>query len=166
MQQSDVTTAKPRREAANRRAYNEIKLAFPSLSANEGFARAAVGAFIAQFDPTPSELMDVKCAISEAVTNCIVHAYRNTVGTVKITARIYADGRLKVEIKDRGCGIENVKLAREPLFTTDSEGERSGMGFTVMETFSDKVRVRSALGKGTSVVLEKKLATRLRDRYI
>ena len=139
---------------------NEMKLSLPSLSINEGMARAAVAAFCAQADPASCELADVKCAVSEAVTNCIVHAYRDTVGIVYITAKLYSDGAVKITIKDKGCGIEDVKTARQPLYTTDAEGERSGMGFTVMESFCDKVRVASKCKKGTTVTLYKRLKRR------
>lgn len=139
---------------------NEIKIQFPSLSVNEGMARAAVAAFCAQADPGATELADIKCAVSEAVTNCIVHGYRDTVGEIQIRARIYSGGWVKIVIKDRGCGIEDVRQAREPLYTTDAEGERSGMGFAVMENFCDGVRVCSSVGKGTAVTLIKRLGER------
>lgn len=129
----------------------------PSLSVNEGIARSAVAAFCAQLNPTAVELADVKCAVSEAVTNCIVHAYRDTVGEITITVKLCEGRMIQIEIKDRGCGIEDVKQAREPLFTTDSEGERSGMGFTVMESFCDGVNVSSRIGRGTTVTLLKRL---------
>ena len=139
---------------------NEMKLRLPSLSVNESMARAAVAAFCAQTDPDATELADIKCAVSEAVTNCIVHAYRNTVGIIYITVRLYEDRTVEIGIRDRGCGIENVQEARQPLYTTDAEGERSGMGFTVMESFCDKVRVLSRCGKGTTVTLYKRLGRR------
>lgn len=139
---------------------NEMKLKLPSLSVNEGMARASVAVFCAQLDPTPSELADIKCAVSEAVTNCIVHAYRNTIGTIYITVRLFEDGLVRIEIKDKGCGIEDVELARQPLYTTDAESERSGMGFTVMESFCDKVRIFSKCEKGTTVTLMKYLKGR------
>ena len=129
----------------------------PSLSVNEGIARSAVAAFCAQLNPTAVELADVKCAVSEAVTNCIVHAYRDTVGEITITVKLCEGRMIQIEIKDRGCGIEDVKQAREPLFTTDAEGERSGMGFTVMESFCDGVNVSSRIGRGTTVTLLKHL---------
>lgn len=136
---------------------NEMRLILPAKSVNEGMARAAVAAFCAQLDPTAIELADLKCAVSEAVTNCIVHAYRETDGEIDIDVKL-CEGRLvAVSIRDKGCGIENVKAARAPLFTTDAEGERSGMGFTVMENFCDEVRVSSRVGKGTTVVLLKRL---------
>lgn len=139
---------------------NEMKLELPSLSVNEGMARAAVAAFCVQADPSATELADIKCALSEAVTNCIVHAYREKAGKILIRVRIYEQGRIGIEIRDRGCGIEDVRQAREPLYTTDREGERSGMGFTVMENFCDGLRVSSAPGKGTTVTLIKRLVPR------
>ena len=139
---------------------NEMKLRLPSLSVNEGAARAAVAAFCAQLDPTAADIADIKCAVSEAVTNCIVHAYKDTVGIIYITVRLCEDNLVRIEIKDRGCGIENVEEARQPLFTTDAANERSGMGFTVMESFCDKVRVFSGCKKGTTVTLFKYLKPR------
>ena len=139
---------------------NEMKLRLPSLSVNESMARAAVAAFCSQLDPCASELADIKCAVSEAVTNCIVHGYRDTVGIIYITVRLCEGRIVRIEIKDRGCGIENVAEARQPLYTTDAAGERSGMGFTVMESFCDKVRVFSKCGKGTTVTLFKRLTRR------
>ncbi len=136
---------------------NQMTVKLPSLSINEGVARATVAAFCVQAGPGATELADIKCAVSEAVTNCIVHAYRGSVGEVILKVQILEDDRIAIEIRDRGCGIPDVKQAREPLYTTDAEGERSGMGFTVMESFCDGVRVRSAPGKGTSVVLIKRL---------
>ncbi|MBE6589472.1 MAG: anti-sigma F factor [Ruminococcaceae bacterium] len=136
---------------------NEMKLQLPALSVNEGMARAAVSAFCAQLNPTALELADIKCAVSEAVTNCIVHAYRDSFGEITINVKLCEGRLIRIEIRDRGCGIENVKEAREPLFTTDAEGERSGMGFTVMESFCDELRVHSRVGKGTSVTLLKRL---------
>ena len=137
------------------RTLNEMKLRLPSLSVNEGAARAAVAAFCAQLDPAAGEIADIKCAVSEAVTNCIVHAYRDTVGMIYITVRLCEGGLVRIEIKDKGCGIEDVEVARQPLYTTDAENERSGMGFTVMESFCDKVRVFSGCKKGTTVTLFK-----------
>ena len=136
---------------------NEMKLRLPSLSVNEGIARAAVAAFCSQLDPTPSEIADIKCAVSEAVTNCIVHAYKNSIGVIYITVRLCEGGLVRIEIKDKGCGIEDVELARKPLFTTDAENERSGMGFTVMESFCDELRVTSRKDRGTTVTLLKRL---------
>lgn len=139
---------------------NKMQLKLPSLSANEGMARAAVAAFVSQLDPTAVEIADIKCAISEAVTNAIVHGYRNTQGYININVWLLENRIVKIEIRDRGCGIENVKLARQPLYTTDRESERSGMGFTVMESFMDKVKVTSKLQRGTSVTLYKTLSSR------
>ena len=139
---------------------NYIKVEFPSKSCNEALARSVAGVFAAQMDPTLEELGDIKTAVSEAVTNCIVHAYRETVGIIYITVRLYADRVIEIEIRDRGCGIADVKMARQPLYTTDAESERSGMGFTVMESFCDKVRVVSECAKGTTVTLYKCLGKR------
>ncbi len=134
---------------------NELKMSFPSLSVNEGIARSAVAAFSAQLNPTIDELADIKCAVSEAVTNCIVHAYRDRIGVIWLNLRICDDHCLRIEIKDKGCGIPDVSAAREPLYTTDPEGERSGMGFAVMESFTDRMRVNSKVGVGTTVTLYK-----------
>ena len=136
---------------------NEMRLILPSLSVNEGMARSAVSAFCAQLNPTAVELADIKCAVSEAVTNCIVHAYREQVGEIFLTVKLCEGRMVQIEIRDKGCGIEDVKRAREPLFTTDAAGERSGMGFTVMESFCDGVRVSSRVGRGTTVTLLKRL---------
>ena len=137
-----------------KKATNRMRLSLPALSVNEGVARAAVAAFCAQCDPSATELADIKCAVSEAVTNCIVHAYRTRVGEIAITVRIF-DGGVRITVRDRGCGISDVKKAREPLFTTDAAGERSGLGFTVMESFMDRLCVRSKKGEGTVVILTK-----------
>lgn len=133
-----------------------MKLEIESRSVNEAFARAVVSAFAAQLDPTVEELSDLRTAVSEAVTNCIVHAYRRTVGKIYITAILFEGGLLQVKIRDKGCGIEDVGKAMEPLFTTLG-GERAGLGFAVMESFTDKVRVRSVPGKGTTVTLQKRI---------
>ncbi len=140
---------------------NEMKLTFLSRSANESFARMAVAAFFAQLDPTVDEIADIKTAVSEAVTNAIVHGYRDTIGTVYITARILEGGRVYVKIRDRGCGIADVKQAMEPLFTTAPDEERAGLGFAVMQSFMDSVRVYSKEGRGTTVVLCKTLGVRM-----
>lgn len=137
---------------------NKLKLTLPSLSVNEGAARAVISAFCAQFNPTFEELADIKCAVSEAVTNCIVHAYPDTVGEIYIAIKLYDGRKIKIEIKDKGKGIEDVALARTPLYTTDKSGERSGMGFSVMESFMDKVALSSVVGRYTKVVLTKTLA--------
>ena len=136
---------------------NEMRLSLPSLSVNEGIARASVAAFCAQLNPTAVELADIKCAVSEAVTNCIVHGYRDTVGIISISVKLCEGRMIQIEIRDKGCGIADVRQAREPLFTTDAAGERSGMGFTVMESFCDGLRVSSRVGKGTTVTLLKRL---------
>ena len=140
---------------------NEMKLVLPSLSANEGTARAVVAAFCSQLNPTATEIADIKCAVSEAVTNCIVHAYRGQVGTIYIGIRLYEERLVRVSVRDRGCGIPDIKKAREPLYTTDSENERSGMGFTVMENFMDKLAVSSRVGKGTTVTMYKRISAPL-----
>lgn len=137
---------------------NTLKTEFPSLSQNEALARALISSFLMQMNPTVSELADIKCAVSEAVTNCTVHAYRDTVGPIIMTAKSYNDRSVRIEIKDRGCGIEDIPKALEPLYTTDREGERSGMGFTVMESFTDKMRVTSRPAKGTKITLIKTLS--------
>lgn len=135
---------------------NKFNLKIPSRSANESFARTAVATFAAQLDPTVEEISDIKTAVSEAVTNCIVHGYKNTIGNIYITGEILENGSIKIRIRDKGCGIENVKQAMEPLFTT-AGGERAGLGFAVMESFTDSLKVRSSVGKGTSVTMIKKL---------
>ena len=139
---------------------NEMKLQFPSKSSNESFSRFAISAFFAQLDPTIDEISDIKTAVSEAVTNCIVHGYENTIGTIYIHAKILKDDVIYIKIKDKGRGIENVTKAREPMFTTCKTGERSGLGFTVMQSFMDKLKVNSAIGKGTTVILTKTLNKR------
>ncbi len=137
---------------------NTMKAEFPSLSQNESLARALISAFLMQMNPTVSELADIKCAVSEAVTNCTVHAYRDTVGPILLTAKAYSDRSVRIEIKDRGCGIEDIAAAMQPMFTTDRENERSGLGFTVMESFCDKIRVISKPCKGTKITLIKTLS--------
>lgn len=134
---------------------NCMRLCLPARSVNEGVARAAIAAFCAQCDPTVTELADIKCAVSEAVTNCIVHAYRACEGEIRIGVRLLRGGGVRITVRDSGCGIEDVRRAREPLFTTDAQGERSGMGFTVMESFMDKLYVHSKPGEGTLVVMTK-----------
>lgn len=140
-------------------AENYVTLEFPSRSANEGFARAAAACFAAQLDPTLEELGDIKTAVSEAVTNAIVHAYPDTLGRVVVKAKILEDNVLEVTVRDWGRGIEDVEQARQPLYTTGGE-ERSGMGFTIMESFMDKVTVRSAPGKGTRVTMRRRVLPR------
>ena len=138
---------------------NEMNVSFLSKSSNESFGRAAVASFVAQFDPTIDELCDIKTAVSEAVTNCIVHAYRDTIGMIYITVKLYENGRVSIKIRDRGCGIPDVEQAMQPLYTTGGE-ERAGLGFAVMESFMDRLRVTSAVGKGTSVTMQKTIIRR------
>lgn len=142
------------------KAENEMTLTFPSRSANEAFARAAVACFAAQLDPNLEELNDIKTAVSEAVTNCIVHGYRDAPGIITMTVSLLEGRTVKIEIRDKGCGIADVRQARQPLFTTDAAGERSGMGFTVMESFTDSLRVSSKVGKGTTVTMLRRLSER------
>ena len=141
---------------------NRMQVKLPALSVNEAMARAAVAAFVSQLDPGVTELADIKCAVSEAVTNAIVHGYRDDEGTgsITITVSILSGRAVKIEVKDKGCGIPDVGQARQPLFTTDAAGERSGMGFTVMESFTDAMKVTSKVGKGTVVTMGKKLSER------
>ena len=133
---------------------NEMKLEFISKSSNEAFARITVAAFASQLDPTIEEMADIKTAVSEAVTNCIVHGYENSMGIVKIICKIISNS-IEIEISDTGKGIENVELARKPLYTSKPNLERSGMGFTIMESFMDEVYVDSVLGLGTKVTMKK-----------
>jgi stage II sporulation protein AB (anti-sigma F factor) len=133
---------------------NEMKLEFLSKSNNEAFARVTVAAFAAQLDPTIEELADIKTAVSEAVTNSIIHGYENTEGIIKIVARIFAN-TISIEISDTGKGIENIELAKQPLYTSKGDLERSGMGFTIMESFMDEMQVESVLGLGTKVTMKK-----------
>lgn len=138
---------------------NEMTLEFPSRSCNEAFARSAVACFASQLDPTLDELGDIKTAVSEAVTNCIVHAYPDELGTVIIKARILPENVLDLVIKDKGRGIADMEQARKPMFTTGGE-ERSGMGITIMESFMTEFRLTSALGKGTTVHMKRKIIRR------
>ena len=139
---------------------NYMKLEFPSRSANEGFARASVACFAAQLDPTLDEMNDIKTAVSEAVTNCIVHAYPERIGPVCMTIAVYPDREVHITITDKGIGIPNVEQAMQPLFTTGNPEERSGLGFAVMQSFMDRVKVTSKPGKGTKVLLVKRLSRR------
>jgi stage II sporulation protein AB (anti-sigma F factor) len=134
---------------------NEMKLIFLSKSSNEAFARVVAAAFVSQLDPTIEELTDVKTAVSEAVTNSIIHGYENGPGEIEMTCKLYPDS-VNIVISDKGKGIENIELARQPLYTSKPEMERSGMGFTVMESFMDSVEVISEPGKGTTVIMNKK----------
>ena len=145
------------------KANNYINLEFPSRSSNEGFARMAAACFAAQMDPTLNELEDIKTAVSEAVTNAIVHAYPNTLGKIQLKGKILDGQVLEITVKDWGRGIPDVGKARQPMFTTGGE-ERSGMGFTIMESFMDKLTVRSTPGEGTSVIMLRTLPRRVRDR--
>ena len=138
---------------------NQAQISFASNSVNEGFGRAAVAAFLAQLDPTVADLSDMRTAVSEAVTNAIVHGYRDSMGTVYISVKIYEGGKAVVRVRDRGCGIPDIPQAMEPLFTTGGE-ERAGLGFAVMQSFCDSVRVTSAVGRGPSVTLTKTFASK------
>ena len=144
-----------------KRIINEMKLRLPAISVNESVARSVISAFSAELNPRVEELGDLRCAVSEAVTNCIVHAYRNLpdgeIGYIYISVRLYDTREITVEISDNGVGIENVELARLPTYTTGTPGERCGMGFLVMESFTDFLSVKSRLGKGTTVLMRKKL---------
>lgn len=140
---------------------NSMELKIPSKSINESFARSVISAFLLQLDPTISELSDIKTAVSEAVTNCIVHGYRDTGGMIYIKGEITEDNTIIIKIRDKGKGIPDIKKAMEPLFTTGGE-ERAGLGFAVMESFMDKVKVSSKEDKGTTVTLYKKL---IRAKY-
>ena len=144
-------------------ALNEVTLTFPSRSSNEGFARSAAACFAAQMDPTLNELEDIKTAVSEAVTNAIVHGYPDAIGTVTLKLRVCPGNILELTVKDKGRGIPDVEKARQPMFTTGG-AERSGMGFTIMESFMDQLLVRSVTGRGTTVTMKKKLAPRLKTR--
>ena len=139
---------------------NQVKFTFASRSVNEGFARAALAAFLAQADPTVPQLADIKTAVSEAVTNCIVHAYPEHIGPVCMTIAVYPDREVHITITDKGIGIPNVEQAMQPLFTTGNPEERSGLGFAVMQSFMDRVKVTSKPGKGTKVLLVKRLSRR------
>ena len=145
------------------KALNEVTLEFPSRSSNEGFARSAAACFAAQMDPTLNELEDIKTAVSEAVTNAIVHAYPDAIGMVILKLRICPGNVLELTVKDKGRGIPDIEKARQPMFTTGGE-ERSGMGFTIMESFMDQLTVRSVLGRGTTVTMKKKLAPRMKTK--
>ena len=135
---------------------NEMKLEFISKASNESFARITVAAFAAQLDPSIEELADIKTAVSEAVTNCIIHAYENRLGVVRLSARLKED-EIIIEISDHGRGIENIEMAKEPLYTTKPNLERSGMGFTIMESFMDDVKIESVVNLGTKVTMSKKI---------
>ena len=138
---------------------NQMSIKFPSRSSNEAFARQAIAAFAAQLDPTIDEINDIKTAVSEAVTNCIVHAYRDEMGYITLGAKLFDNGEIQITVRDKGCGIADVQQARQPMFSTGDAG-RSGMGFTIMESFMDKLKVRSREGIGTQVTMTKEIAIR------
>lgn len=145
-----------------KKALNEIRCTFLSRSENEALARSIISGFLLPLDPTVDELADIRCAISEAVTNCIVHGYRGTTGMIVLAAKSFDDRSVRITVIDRGCGIEDVAQARTPLFTTHPDEDRCGMGFSIMESFSDKITVTSAPGKGTRITLTRKLASPLK----
>ena len=140
-----------------------MKVVFPSLSENERFARIAVSGFLSFIDPKVDELADIKTAVSEAVTNCIVHGYPDAVGKIEMSVRVFEDNTVRIRISDKGCGIEDIEEAMQPLFTTKPDEDRAGLGFAVMESFMDKIKVSSKPGKGTAVTLEKTVAVRSRS---
>ncbi len=142
-----------------KKTVNEVKCKFSAISENESFARSLAVTFASQASPTITQLADIKCAVSEAVTNCIVHAYRDTEGIVEMILRRCDNGEIVIIIKDKGIGIPDIAAAREPLFTTDTTGERSGMGFSIMENMMDSLKIRSAPGKGTTVTMKIKVGT-------
>ena len=142
------------------RILNRVIFRFPSLSENERFARLAVSGFVSALDPAVDEMSEIKTAVSEAVTNCIVHAYRDRVGEIKMEVRLLEGCRLYISISDRGCGISDIGKAREPLFTTAPDEERAGLGFAIMESFTDTLRVRSSPGRGTTVTMLRTLRTK------
>ena len=142
---------------------NEIRCTFLSKSENEALARSIISGFLLPLDPTVDELADIRLAISEAVTNCIVHGYRGTSGMITLGAKAFDDRSVRITVIDKGCGIEDVAKARTPLFTTCPDEDRCGMGFSIMESFSDKLTVTSKVGKGTRVTLTRKLETQEKD---
>ena len=144
----------------NYECLNEMNLNFPSKSNNESFARASISSFVSQLDPTIDEITDIKTSVSEAVTNCIAHAYKSKIGIIYINAKIFSNGKISIKVRDRGIGIDDVEQAMEPLFTTGGS-ERPGLGFAVMKSFMDKIRVKSSVGKGTTVFMEKSIIRRI-----
>lgn len=138
---------------------NKFSMTLLSRSSNESFARSCIAAFAAQLDPTLEEINDIKTAVSEAVTNCIVHAYREELGNIYITAELLENNVIKIKIRDKGCGIENIEKAMEPLYTSLG-GERAGLGFAVMQSFMDSIKVTSKVGKGTCITMQKKISRR------
>ena len=136
---------------------NEFKMQIPSSSINEGFARKVCSDFLCLLDPTVSEISDIRTVVSEAVTNCSVHAYKEKAGTIYISGKTFSDRSIELKIRDNGCGIKDIQKAMEPLYTTDTSGERGGMGFAIMNTFTDKLKIKSTVGKGTTITMIKKL---------
>lgn len=143
---------------------NEMKIEFLSKSSNEAFARISVAAFVAQLDPTLEEIADIKTSVSEAVTNSIIHGYEEQLGTVKLSCKI-RDNEIIIEVSDSGKGIENIEIAKQPLYTTKANLERAGMGFTIMESFMDDVEVESALGIGTKITMRKKIKNTNKEEF-
>lgn len=141
------------------KSINKFTITLPSRSYNEAFARSVVSSFVLQLDPTLDELSDIKTAVSEAVTNCIVHAYKDCIGKIYISAEIFSDNSVQVKIRDTGCGIPNVTEAMEPLYTTGGD-DRAGLGFAVMQSFMDNLKVKSTIGKGTTITMRKKISLR------
>jgi len=137
------------------KAVNELKIEFSAVSQNESFARSAVSAFVSQLDPTTSEIADVRTMVSEAVTNAIIHGYKCDEGKVTVTVKLYENRKILLKVKDKGRGIEDIKKAMQPLYTTDTSGERGGMGFAIMKSFSDRLTVKSSPGVGTSISMIK-----------
>ena len=148
----------------NRNIKNEMKIEFASKSANEAFARISVAAFASQLDPTIEEIADIKTSVSEAVTNAIIHAYPNREGIIKLKATLF-ENEIEIEVSDTGEGIENIEEAKEPLYTTKANLERSGMGFTIMENFMDELKVESIVGLGTKITMNKKIKTTKENTY-
>ncbi|MCR4779708.1 MAG: anti-sigma F factor [Ruminiclostridium sp.] len=146
-----------------RNTTNSMKMTIPGYSRNESLARMCAAAFASQLDPTVEEISDIKAAVSEAVTNCIVHGYRDTIGDIDIRMKIIGEDTFYIKITDKGAGIADIGQAMQPMFTTAPDGERAGLGFAVMESFTDSLRVKSAPGKGTSVTMTKKLGRRERN---
>lgn len=147
------------------RCLNQMKLTFISRSANEGLARVAVASFISQLDPTLDEISEIKTAISEAVTNSVVHGYKDSLGIIYISAKLFENGKIIITVRDKGCGIEDIKQAMEPLYTSSDTGERAGMGFTIMQSFMDKLSVYSKPMKGTKITLTKQLTLKENRRH-
>lgn len=145
---------------------NELKISFPAISCNEKVARMCITSFVSVMNPSVSELAEIKTAVSEAVTNCIVHAYREKEGKVEILVRAFDDNTVLIKITDHGCGIDDVKKAMEPLYTSAPEEERAGIGFAVMQSFMDRLTVKSEKGKGTVITMEKKILSSIGALHI